>query len=645
MSLPTIIYYPTTGDPIAYYLGASKNQHENAITLLTGQGYRIKSISAYDNSSIPDKPVYAVIWVQRTGVEWTSRHHMKRKAFKDEIDILNLEGYIPTQITATGPRSDAFFGGVFEKIVAPDWIAKVDLIDGEDTTNGTLEYFNTKARNDKYDLQSLSFYGTGASEEERVFTGVWLPNPNGSKWHGQQIGNSSIDAQNSITAYSSVKVVPLVIDSTDGNNYAGAFTDNYYGTVYAFTGLSIPDVLAAFTTYVGVQNLRPISIQGGGLNAGVTFSAIFAQLEEPKEKSWTEVHAIGGEYTDVHKVFKKYMKLRGIRSAVLNVRKAGVVKISSAYTWAENSYPTTLTTTIYRIASISKAFASAATYHLVNDNGFNLDIPVFAYLNINSVALPTQNKDPRIDLVTVRMCLEHTGGWDSGITFDPVFSARMIAVALGLPGRASTMDTARYMYGEPLQNQPGDSTPWTVNPGYPSTPQYYSNFGYMLLELVIEKATGMSYYDYLNLKVLTPLGINNEVFVGQTLNAIPNEGTYGSVIIGESDYDPYSTTLVPNIRGGWIQENFAATAGLVTTAAAVSQLIRNYSVFRFGGRSPVQSSRAGSLRGTTSRAMTRVDDIDYFHLFTTDQDELPITGKTIADFNTEVFDAITAANL
>lgn len=66
-ALPTISYYNTTGDPIARYVGASKNQHEEAIVYLTGLGYRIKSISIYGKPNKPYKAVYAVVWVKRTG--------------------------------------------------------------------------------------------------------------------------------------------------------------------------------------------------------------------------------------------------------------------------------------------------------------------------------------------------------------------------------------------------------------------------------------------------------------------------------------------------------------------------------------------------------------------------------------------------
>ena len=636
-----ISYYNTTGDPIAFYEGASKNEHEDAILLLTGLGYRITTISIYGKSRNPATLRYAVTWVKRGGPDWTSRHGMTLKKYKKQVELLSNESYVPVQVSATGIRSDARFAAVFEKINASGWFTKGGLIDGDDDTiKCNLEYWNTIARDTDCSLHSLAIYGIGLAD--RTYVGIWLPNPTGSKWHGQWFANNASNAESSLDISSDVGVVPLVVDSNDGNNYAAAFTDKVYGNVVTLTGLNGNGVRAAFDTYVGQQNLRPINVQGGDSTHDLAFSAIFAEQEQPKPKAWTEVHALGANYTNIHLVIKNWMQLRGIRSAVLNVRKNGTVRLSSAYTWAEITYNITQPNTLFRVASISKAFASAAIFQL-NASGFNLDTKVFAYLGINTVALPSQHKDKRIDDVTVLHCLQHTGGWNRDITFDPVFEGRMIARALGLAGRASTMDIARYMYGEPLQNKPGDSTPWTTNGTSPATPQYYSNFGYLLLELTIEKATNMSFYDYLKLTVLTPLGIDTQVFVGQTLIPLPGEGQYGSVGLQLSAYEPWSDVYVPCIRGCWIQENIAAPGGLVSTAEAVTRLINNYSVFRFGPRSPVQSSRTGSLPGTTSRAMTRTDGIDYFQLFNTDQAELPNTGMTITDFNNEVFAAITAA--
>jgi hypothetical protein len=234
-----------------------------------------------------------------------------------------------------------------------------------------------------------------------------LPNPNGTKWKGIPIGNSAIEAQIYIDVYDGINVHPIIIDSNNGNNYAGIFTStaNANGNVVALTGLTGPGVLMAFNTYVVSQHLRPISLQGGGSGANTSFSVIFVQYEEPLPKEWHEVHSAGSNYTNITNSFKSFMQLRDIFSASIAVRKNNLTTLLSSFTWAPSGYPITQPTNVYRVASLSKMFTSAVMVQLELD-GFNISTKVFAYLGITTVALPTQDKDNRIDDITVQHCWE-----------------------------------------------------------------------------------------------------------------------------------------------------------------------------------------------------------------------------------------------
>lgn len=71
------------------------------------------------------------------------------------------------------------------------------------------------------------------------------------------------------------------------------------------------------------------------------------------------------------------------------------------------------------------------------------------------------------------------------------------------------------MYGQPLQFAPGtqdfDSTSGSS----------YSNFGYILLGMVIEKASGQTYPNYVKATLLPPLGLGDQVFLAHTRNGQP----------------------------------------------------------------------------------------------------------------------------
>lgn len=265
-----------------------------------------------------------------------------------------------------------------------------------------------------------------------------------------------------------------------------------------------------------------------------------------------------------------------------------------------------------RLASVSKAFTCAAIERLSDDRLIDLDEPIFPRLCITSVALPGQQfKDPRIDHVTVRQCLEHTGGWVRWISaFDPVFEERAIARALNLPDRVRKRDVARYMYGEPLQYDPGDSTTYDAD-------HRYSNFGYLLLACLVEEVTGVSFEKYLQDELLAPIGAADQVWVGGTLlsHRRPDEARYEATEVVPSAWHPWSDVPVPRSYGGFLVGEMDGGGGLIATAPAVTAFIATHAVWGMGPRIP--GYRSGSLPGTASLAFSRSDGIDWCYIFNT----------------------------
>ena len=77
----------------------------------------------------------------------------------------------------------------------------------------------------------------------------------------------------------------------------------------------------------------------------------------------------------------------GVRSAALAVARDGVVLVSRGYTWAEPWFPVTQPMSLFRQASVSKLFTSAAAQALHDDNVLGLDTPMFGFLGVR---LPAQ---------------------------------------------------------------------------------------------------------------------------------------------------------------------------------------------------------------------------------------------------------------
>ncbi|MDE3241609.1 MAG: beta-lactamase family protein [Nitrospirota bacterium] len=156
--------------------------------------------------------------------------------------------------------------------------------------------------------------------------------------------------------------------------------------------------------------------------------------------------------------------------------------------------------TLFRIASVSKPITGVAIMKLVEEGQLHLDNRVFkAILTKENGFKPLPNAvvDPRLNEITVRMLLEHSGGWSRGpysIYDQQVMYLREAADAFGEPRPAGPQTIIRYIMGKPLDFDPG-------------TKFDYSNLGYNVLGRVIEAVSKMRYEDYVKAKVLAPAGI------------------------------------------------------------------------------------------------------------------------------------------
>jgi N-acyl-D-amino-acid deacylase len=202
----------------------------------------------------------------------------------------------------------------------------------------------------------------------------------------------------------------------------------------------------------------------------------------------------------------QYMRERGIPGGSLAVVKDGRLVYARGYGWADaEAKDPVKPTSLFRIASISKPFTSAAIMTLVQDPKYhlNLDAPAFKLLGMESQLKQGVQPDPRIWKITIRQLLQHTGGWDRDKSGDPMFESIDIAREQLISPPAGPDAIIRSMMGRKLDNDPG-------------THYAYSNFGYCVLGRVIEKVTGLPYEEYVRKAVLSPLGLMH-MRLGRTL--------------------------------------------------------------------------------------------------------------------------------
>lgn len=142
---------------------------------------------------------------------------------------------------------------------------------------------------------------------------------------------------------------------------------------------------------------------------------------------------------------------------------------------------------VFRIGSITKQITAAAVLKLAEDGKLELQAPVSHYLE----ALPKA-----WEAVTVEQLLNHTGGIPNH-TETPTYATRMREDLP--PGKV----LEAYVAHLPLDFEPGSR-------------YRYSNTGYILLGMLIEKISGESYGDFLHTHFFAPLGLKHMRYGSET---------------------------------------------------------------------------------------------------------------------------------
>jgi D-alanyl-D-alanine carboxypeptidase len=134
--------------------------------------------------------------------------------------------------------------------------------------------------------------------------------------------------------------------------------------------------------------------------------------------------------------------------------------------------------TRFRIGSMNKMFTATAVLQLVQAGKIKLSDPLGKYLT----DYPNQDVASK---VTIHHLLTHTGG--TGDIFGPDFATHRLELR-------SLQDYVKLYGKRGLQFEPGSR--WE-----------YSNYGFILLGVVIEKVSGQSYYDYVRDHIFKPAGM------------------------------------------------------------------------------------------------------------------------------------------
>jgi N-acyl-D-amino-acid deacylase len=187
-----------------------------------------------------------------------------------------------------------------------------------------------------------------------------------------------------------------------------------------------------------------------------------------------------------------------IPGASLAVGKNGALVLAKGYGWADvKTHEPVRPQTLFALASVSKSLTAATILKLVDEGRLDLDAHAFDFLG-DLKPLPGERPDPRLNSITIRHLLIHAGGWNRRLSGDPNGFSERVAARLGVPIPIGPRQLTRYMLGRPLDFDPG-------------TESQYSNFGYILLGLIIEKVTARPYEEAVRSITLGPMKLDHIV--------------------------------------------------------------------------------------------------------------------------------------
>ena len=190
---------------------------------------------------------------------------------------------------------------------------------------------------------------------------------------------------------------------------------------------------------------------------------------------------------NVDQYLQNYLERTPVPGFAIAIVEDDQVIYNKAYGVEREGYANPMTpNSILAIDALARGFTAMAVLQLVDQGKLNLDDPVTDYIPW----FQTSNKDFS-DQVTIRMCLSNTSG------IPPQFESKPT-----LDDQDGLRDFIASFEQHVIKRRPGMS-------------HEYCDEGYSIIHYIIESISGLDYADYIEQKILTPLGMSNSSAIYQ----------------------------------------------------------------------------------------------------------------------------------
>lgn len=193
------------------------------------------------------------------------------------------------------------------------------------------------------------------------------------------------------------------------------------------------------------------------------------------------------------------------------------------------------TETVYQACSISKAITALAVAKLVDEGRLSYETRVVDY--IPQSILDIIGSEHLMQRVTVGRLLSHTSGLSQH----------------GFPGYSGDVLPT---YEEIFAGRPPANTPRVRVSSFPGSQMSYSGGGFTLLQVFLEKFTGVAFAEFMRQTVLEPLEMTRSIYG----DLPPEEKNYA-----RAHFTAYTPGTTPSTAHGYHRFTELAAAGLWTT--------------------------------------------------------------------------------
>ncbi|MEV0172243.1 serine hydrolase domain-containing protein [Streptomyces sp. NPDC050803] len=231
------------------------------------------------------------------------------------------------------------------------------------------------------------------------------------------------------------------------------------------------------------------------------------------------------DHTRLHELLERLTTIDGAPGALVEVRDRRGSTVLTSGVGNVKSHAPVHPDSRFRIGSMTKPFTATVMLQLVGERRVALDAPVERYL---PGVVRGHGNDGRT--ITVRQLLQHTSGLPDFLDhFNP---QEILKDPLA---HYDPLDLVNIALAHPPTFEPG--TDWS-----------YSNTGYLLAGLIIEKVTGHTYGEEISKRIIEPLHLH-ETYVPGDASVIPGPHPRGYVQPGKDAPLMDITRINPSVGG------------------------------------------------------------------------------------------------